>query len=223
MIACILMALSAQVYETGFLAVDGVYNSELIAPYDILEHSRYRNPDRYFRCFVVSPDGRAITTAEGMRIEADYSFANCPKLDVLVIPSAEHSMDSDLENKALIDWVAERADQARVVMTLCDGAFVLAATGRLNGLNATTFPADQEALAKRFAEITVHRDLSFVQDGKYITSVGGAKSYDPALFLTEMWFDQATARRTGQGLVIDWQLESLAHKRIGPLPGHSDP
>ncbi len=212
------ISIQAQVYETGFLVVDGVFNSELVAPFDILEHSRYRDPQRFFRCFLVSQDGQPIKTAEGLRIEVDYSFANCPDLDVLVIPSGEHSMDTDLENDVLMQWVSTRVKQARIVMTLCDGAFVLAATEQLNGRYATTFPGDQDAFAEKFPLIKTQRQLSFVHDGKFITSVGGAKSYDPALFLTEKWFSKAIAERSAQGLVIDWQLDKLAHQSHGQFP-----
>ena len=71
-----LFALS-QVYDVGFLVVNGVYNTELTAPYDILEHCRYRDPNRYFRCFLVSPDSGHVKTAEGLVLQVDYSFETC--------------------------------------------------------------------------------------------------------------------------------------------------
>ncbi len=204
--------------QTGFVVVDGVYNSELIAPFDILEHSRYRDADAYFRCFVVSSDGKPVKTAEGLTIHADYSFENCPPLDVLVIPSTMTSMDKDLEDGPYMTWVRARVDQARAVITLCDGAFPLAQTGRLNGRQATTFPGDQQRFAEMFPKIEVHRDAWFVHDGKFITSVGGAKSYEPALFLAHRWFDEAFAKRLARGLVIDWDLAKIPHKTFGKLP-----
>ena len=207
-----------QPIQTAFLVVDGVFNSELMAPLDILQHSTYRKNDHYFRTFLVSPTGKPFKTVEGLRIEADYSFANCPKIDVLVIPSTETSMTKDIEPGPYLAWVKKAVAQARVVITLCDGAFPLAQTGSLNGLNATTFPGDQEALAKRFEKVLVHRDVWFVQDGKFITSVGGARSYEPALYLAQRWFDETYAKRLAQGLVIDWDLSKIPHKHFGSLP-----
>ena len=207
-----------QKIETGFVVIDGVYNSELIAPYDILEHSKYRKRDRYFNCFVVSPKGAPIKTAEGLTIKAHYSFETCPKLDVLVIPSTMTSMTEDLKPGIYMDWVTQKVKEARVVMTLCDGAFPLGQTGQLNGLNATTFPGDRDRFAKAFPQVKVHYDAWFVQDGKFITSVGGAKSYEPALFLAHQWFDLAYAKRLARGLVIDWDLAKIPHKVFAPLP-----
>jgi len=204
--------------ETGFVVIDGVYNSELVAPLDILEHSRYRDADAYFRCFLVSPDGKPIKTAEGLTIHADYSFKNAPKLDVLVIPSTMTSMDKDLANKAYMDWVRANAEAAASVITLCDGAFPLGQTGLLDGRQATTFPGDQDRFAEMFPKIQVHRDVWFVHDGKFITSVGGAKSYEPALFLAHQWFGEAFAKRLAQGLVIDWDLARIPHHSFGAAP-----
>ncbi len=205
--------------QTGFLVIDGVYNSELMAPFDILQHSTYRDRDTYFRCFLVSPEGKPIKTAEGLTIHSDYDFAGCPKLDVLVIPSTVTSMKEDLQDGPYMDWVRQRVAEARVVITLCDGAFPLANTGKLKGLNATTFPGDQDRFAEMFPEIKVHRDVWFVQDGKFITSVGGARSYEPALFLAQEWFDLAYAQRLARGLVIDWIPAKIPHKTFSPLPG----
>jgi transcriptional regulator GlxA family with amidase domain len=209
----------AQKINTAFVVVDGVFNSELIAPLDILQHSKYRNQENYFYTFVVTPDGKPVRTAEDLTIHADYSFTNCPDVDVLIIPSTEHSMGKDLENKVYMDWIKAKVQQAKAVMSLCDGAFPLAATGALDGLQATTFPGDQDAFEKKFPQIAkVHRNVWFVQDGKFITSVGGAKSYEPALYLTHLWFGEDIAKRTAQGLVIDWDLTKIPHKTFGKAP-----
>jgi transcriptional regulator GlxA family with amidase domain len=57
----------------------------------------------------------------------------------------------------------------------------------------------------------VHFEASFVVDGKYITSVGGAASYEPALYLVERLYSREYAVRTAKGLVIDWDLRKVAH------------
>jgi transcriptional regulator GlxA family with amidase domain len=197
--------------SAGFLAVDGVYNSELMAPYDILHHSVFRDSLSHIVPFVVSPDGKPVTTFEGLEIGAHYSFADAPAIDILVIPSAEGSMSADLENEKLISWIRETALDAKYVITLCDGSFPLAATGLLDGLNVTTFPADRDALRDMFPTLTVHYDANFVVHGKYITSVGGALSYEPALYLLESEYSVENAVETANGLVLNWDLASIAH------------
>ena len=101
----------------GFVIVDGVFNSELVAPMDVLQHTIFHT-DPGMRVFVVAPTNEIITTFEGLKIVPDYSFEDAPDIDVLVVPSAKHSMDSDLENLELIEFVSIRGQKAKYVMSL---------------------------------------------------------------------------------------------------------
>jgi len=132
--------------QVAFLVVDGVYNTELTAPYDIFQHTIFHAPPG-MKVFTVSPDGEMVTTFEGLRLEPHHSFETAPKIDILVVPSAEHSMDSDLD---------------------------------------------------------LRRGVSFVHDGKAITSWGGARSFDPAMYLADHLYGEAATQGIGRGMVISW-------------------
>jgi transcriptional regulator GlxA family with amidase domain len=187
----------------GFLVVDGVYNSELMAPYDVLQHTIFHTQPG-IEVLTVSPDGKPIRTFEGLTLVPHHSFATVPALDVLVVPSAEGSMGKDLENEALVRWVRETGQKARFVVSLCDGAFVLAQAGLLEGRAMTTFPGDQDAYAARFPKHDLRRGVSFVHDGPMITSEGGAKSYDPAMYLVALLYGDKVAQGVGRGLLLPW-------------------
>jgi transcriptional regulator GlxA family with amidase domain len=199
------------ILQAGFIVTAGVFNSELFAPYDVLEHSRYRDSDNYIACWVISQTGEELRTAEGIIVKPHHSFESAPRLDIVILPSGENSMEGDLANEAFITWIRKAIDDADWVMSLCDGAFPLAATGHLDGRVATTFPGDRERFAAAFPKIDVRFDLRFVVDGKFITSVGGAPSYEPAFWLVEHLYGVEHAQRTGQGLVVDWDADSIEH------------
>ncbi len=191
--------------RAGFLIVDGVYNSELVAPYDIFHHTPFHTtPLPGIEVFTVSPDGRPVTTFEGLVLTPHHSFADAPQIDILVVPSAEGSMDRDLENETMMRWVREVGARARFVVSLCDGAFVLAAAGLLDGRAVTTFPGDQDRFAEMFPGLDLRREPSFVHDGPALTSQGGAKSYDVAMYLVDHLYGEDVARRVGRGLIIPW-------------------
>ncbi len=202
------------ILSAGFVITDRVFNSELMAPYDVLHHSIFRDETHYIEPFIVSEDGRPVTSFEGITITPHFSFDTAPEIDILVIPSASGSMTSDLENERYISWLSEAVSKAEYVITLCDGSFPLAATGSLNGRVATTFPGDREAFAETFPEVDVRFDVRFVRDGKFITSVGGGMSYEPALFLVESLYGREHAELTAEGLVWNWELESVPHSAI---------
>ena len=201
----------AGVLTAGFVALESVYNSELMAPYDVLQHSVFRDSVNYIAPFVVSPDGHPLTTFEGITITPHHSFATAPPIDILVIPSTEHSMDADLADDVFMEWLTAAVRAARYVITVCDGAFPLAATTLIDGRSVTTFPADRERLARMFPHVDVRFDADLVVDGKFITSVGGARSYEPALYLVEALYGRDHAGRTAEGLVLAWNLADVPH------------
>jgi transcriptional regulator GlxA family with amidase domain len=187
----------------GFLIVDGVYNSELMAPCDIFQHTIF-HAEPGIEVFTVSPDGQPVTTFEGLTISAHYSFEPAPPIDILVVPSAEGSMGADLENAPTMAWVAEVGGSASYIMSLCDGSFVLAAAGLLEGRAVTTFPGDQDRFAETFPSLDLRREISFVHDGQRLTSQGGARSYDVALYLVDHLYGTKAVTGVAAGLVIAW-------------------
>ncbi|MEZ4847994.1 MAG: DJ-1/PfpI family protein [Bacteroidia bacterium] len=163
-----------RVLNVGILIMEGVYNTELTAPMDILHHTVFHT-EHGMKVFTIADSIHPITTFEGLRITPDYGYMNdsFPAIDVLVVPSAEHHLDTDLENKTMIQFVRETGEKALYVMSLCDGAFVLAKSGLLDQSESTTFPGDIEKYKQTFPHLTVHQNVLFVHDGKFITSAGG--------------------------------------------------
>jgi transcriptional regulator GlxA family with amidase domain len=199
----------------AFLVVDGTYNTELVAPMDVLQHTVF-HMQHGIDVFTVAPSRDTVTTFEGLRIVPDYGFTtdSIPPVDLLIVPSARQSMDADLANEALIDFVRTRGREALYVMSLCDGAFVLAQAGLLDAHVCTTFPADVERFRETFPDLAeVREGLSFVHDRTVITSQGGARSFEAALYLVELLYGRDIALKIGTGLVIEWDLASVPHYR----------
>jgi putative intracellular protease/amidase len=189
--------------RAGILIVDGVYNTELAAPFDVLQHTRFHTQPG-MEVFTVSPDGKPLSTFEGLKLTPDYAFANAPAIDILVVPSTRGSMDADLQNQALIDWVRKTGGQARNVVSLCDGAFILAKAGLLQGIPATTFPDDYGRFSQQFPGVDLRINVSFVDAGKVITSQGGARSYEAAMHLVDRLYGRQVAEGIGKGLLVPW-------------------
>lgn len=200
-------------YNVAFLIMDGVYNTELTAPYDIFQHTIFRDSIKAMNTFLVANTLEPITTFEGLQIlpHFDYLSDSLPSIDILVIPSAEHHLDSDLEDKKMLDFVRQAANEAQFITSHCDGAFVLAEAGLLRDKISTTFPSDIAAMRERYTDHDIREEVLFVHDGKYITSAGGAKSFEAALYLCEYLYGAEVAQRLAKGLVIDWKLEEVPH------------
>jgi transcriptional regulator GlxA family with amidase domain len=200
-------------YNVAFLIMDGTYNTELTAPFDIFQHTVFRDSIKPMNVFTVANTDNAITTFEGMRIIPDFNYVNdsLPKIDILVVPSAEHHLDTDLKDDIMLNFIKKVDKEALFVTSHCDGAFVLAKAGLLNDAVSTTFPRDIDAMREMFPDLDIRKDVLFVHDGKYITSAGGAKSFEAALYLCEYLYGKDIAKSLAGGLVIDWNLDKVKH------------
>jgi putative intracellular protease/amidase len=210
--------------RAAFLVVDGVYNTELMAPFDVFHHTAFHAKPG-IEVFTVSPDGRPIQTFEGLQITPSYSFANTPPVDILVIPSTRGSMDRDLQDAPLIDWVRRTGSQARHVLSLCDSTFVLARAGLLDGVPATTFPEDYGRFSQMFPGVDLRVNVTFVDAGKVITSQGGARSYEAAMHLVDKLYGRQVAEAIGRGLLVPWppDPDTMTARIVEPSDGTSAP
>jgi transcriptional regulator GlxA family with amidase domain len=181
----------------GILTLNGIYITETAGALDVYHHV----PADKLRVVLISDTDKQLTTYEGMPFEANYTIDNAPKLDVLVVPSGAGSLNKDLKNQRVVEWVKQEAKSVKYVTSNCEGAFVLATAGLLNGKNVTTFPTDRADLQKRFPETHVE-DQRFVVDGNLVTSAGGLASYEESLWVVEQLFGKQEADRIGAALVF---------------------
>jgi len=210
----ILPVAEGESFNAAFLIIDGVYNSELMAPYDIFQHTIFHT-EGGIKVFTIAPEKDTVTTFEGLKLIPDYAFDDTyPDIDILVVPSAEHNMDLDLENDLLIAFVSTIGAKADYTMSLCDGAFVLAKAGLVERKISTTFPSDIGKYREMFPHLEVKEGLTFVHDGNLLTSAGGAKSYDVALYLVHHLYGFQIAKNVGKGLVIDWDPADYQFLRV---------
>jgi transcriptional regulator GlxA family with amidase domain len=101
-----------------------------------------------------------------------------------------------------LEYVRAAAARARRTVSVCSGAFVLAAAGLLDGRRATTHWARAADLARLYPRVRVEPDRIFVRDGAVWTSAGITAGIDLALALVAEDLGEAVAKRVAQQLVV---------------------
>ena len=150
---------------------------------------------------VVAREAPAITTSAGVTLAVDpLPQADAP-LDTLLIAGGE-GVQAAAADPLLVDWVRERAGRARRVASVCTGAFLLAATGLLDGRRAATHWSYCADLAQRFPAIRVEPDPIFVRQGDIWTSAGVTAGIDLALALVEEDLGHQVALAVARYLVV---------------------
>ncbi len=126
------------------------------------------------------------------------------KTDLLVIPSLSYDYDNVIkENQELINWIRNQYKNGAEIASICTGAFLLAATGLLEGKTCSTHWNAAADFRRLFPEITLQTDkLITVEPGIYTN--GGAYSFlNLILFLVEKYFDRQTAILCAKVFQID--------------------
>jgi transcriptional regulator GlxA family with amidase domain len=150
---------------------------------------------------VVAQGGEGVTASAGVAIAAGPLTQHDETLDTLLVAGGEGA-EAAAENPVLVEWVRQRAMQARRIASVCTGAFLLAAAGVLDGRRAATHWMYCAKLAQRFPAVSVEPDPIFVCDGPVWTSAGVTAGIDLALALVEEDLGRSVALAVARYLVV---------------------
>lgn len=151
-----------------------------------------------FKLYTVGASTAAIRTTgnhhPGMAITPDYSFDNAPEPDIVVVPAQRGA-------PGLSAWLRKVHERHTTIVSICTGAFKLAAAGLLDGKTATTHHGATQDLATRYPKLQVVSGVRFVKaDDKIYTSGGLSAGIDLALHLVEQRYGRAVAQQTAKVL-----------------------
>lgn len=153
-----------------------------------------------FDLYTVSDSRNPIHASGGMQIVPDYTFADAPRPNVVVIPA------EGPDSARMVDWLHTMVSQSDVIMSVCNGAFNLAETGLLNGKKATSHHSAYTRFQKQFPEVIVQRNMRYVQADPEIFTAGGLSSgIDLALHIVELYFGRAAAEDTALAMEYEGQ------------------
>ena len=149
---------------------------------------------------VASVEGGPVTSESGLTI-VTVPLAEVGAVDTLVVAGGS-GVRAACDDEALVGAVAALATRARRVVSVCSGAYVLAAIGLLDGRRVTTHWARARGLAARHPEIDVDPDPIWTCDGNIWTSAGVTAGIDVALALVEDDLGVEVAEQIARWLVM---------------------
>ncbi|MDO6811147.1 DJ-1/PfpI family protein [Zobellia galactanivorans] len=169
----------------GLLMYDGVLQSEVIAASDVFAKPT-EDGQQLFNVVSIAETENPITTEEGMHFVPDYTFKNCPKLTALFVPSA-YDMYAQVHNDKIVNFIKGKNKETEYIVSNCAGAQLIGESGIADGYKIVTWIGGGEQLQKDYPKLKVQDDstVTFVEDGKFLSSNGNLASYISALNLLE--------------------------------------
>lgn len=202
------------------LAIPPVIGFDLTIPVQVLPSGRGANDERLYQVSVVTPTNEPAMTTHGYAIAPSAPVDALRTADTVVIPGTRNPAIRDEgrldePTAAALDLVPDDARR----MSICTGAFAMAAAGWLDGRTVTTHWQSADELARRYPRVTVDPDALFIDDGDVLTSAGLAAGIDLCLHLLRRDHGTAVANKAARYLVVPaWRDGGQSQFIEAPLP-----
>ncbi|MFF9410204.1 GlxA family transcriptional regulator [Streptomyces anandii] len=198
------------------LALDGVYPFELGIPSRILGAARGR-----YEVLTCTVDGRPVRTNADFSVTVEHGPEVIGTADTVIITSMPEDRIPGELPEPVAAALARIPAHARVV-SICTGAFVLAAAGLLDGRRATTHWHVAERFRRAFPRVTLDPDVLFVEDGRFLTSAGAASGVDICLHLVRQDHGSAVANFVARCCVVPpFREGGQAQYIVQPVPEYA--
>jgi len=181
------------------LVYDGLCAFEFSCAAEVFGLARPELGPDWYR-FETCSRGRSVSSQYGMRMRAANGLERLLAAGTIVIPGWQ-GIDVPVP-QAILDALRGAHARGARLLSICSGAFVLAATGLLDGRRATTHWRYAEALQRRYPTICVDPNVLYVDEGSVLTSAGSAAGLDLCLHLVRRDYGSAIANQVARRLVI---------------------
>lgn len=155
-----------------------------------------------FNVFLVSEKGDVVMARGGYSVNPSYGFHNHPEIDVLIVAGGVHNRE--MSKARVLDWIAEQAKKAKLVASVCTGAFLLAKADVLTNENVTTHWQDIPDLRRSYPNLTVHEARPWIDAGTVVTSAGISAGIDMSLHLVSRLYGSELAEKTARQMEFAW-------------------
>lgn len=205
----------------AFIIGRGAETIDVVGPWEVFQFAFRPSPGtmsmedmELFQLYTVSDSKEPVRLTGGMQIIPDYTFANAPEPKVVVVPATTTSPE-------LLDWIRKMTKRSDVVMSVCLGAYQLAAAGVLSGKQATTNAGAYADIQKKYPDVHFLLNRRWVQSDPVIfTSGATGAGIDLALHIVELYFGHDVAARAAGSMNYpgkDWEGDGTDSLKR-PLP-----
>jgi transcriptional regulator GlxA family with amidase domain len=177
-----------------------------LAPLTVFEISEMTPHPPPYDIHLLSERGGPARSSCGVTVETE-AFGD-PTFDTIIVGAITSFVMPPPSNANTIDFVREAAKTSRRAASFCNGAFVLAEAGLLDGRSATTHWLQASRFRARFPKVKMEEDRIFMIDGPIWTSAGMTAGFDLVLAMVDSDMGPQVAQEVAR-------LLGISQRRIG--------
>lgn len=189
--------------KVALVGFSGVQSLDLVGPLEVFAMANEFAGRTVYEPILTSPAGGDLRCSSGLRLAGLLPLAELPEdLDTIIIAGGAEPELRAAGNSGIVEWLSQRAGSSRRVASVCTGAFVLAATGLLDGRRATTHWNACDQMRSFRPAVQVEPDAIYVADPPFFTSAGVTAGIDLCLAFVEMDCGAELALSVARNLVL---------------------
>ncbi|CAN5459041.1 DJ-1/PfpI family protein [soil metagenome] len=194
--------------RVAILMFDNVEVMDFAGPFEVFGVSALPDGTKLFDVYTVARLSKPVMARNNLSVNPDYSFGDCPRPDILVVPGG-FGTRREKHNPAVLDFIKQQTEHAERVLSVCSGALLLAKAGLLDGLHATTHQGALAELRGDAPTATVLDGARVVDNGKIVLSAGISAGIDAALYLVGALHGPDQAKETAAYMEYDWRYHAV--------------
>jgi transcriptional regulator GlxA family with amidase domain len=191
----------------AILIFDDVEVLDFCGPYEVFTVTGRVHSEKAFHVCTVAEEDQPVTACGGLNVNPDCTFSSCPQPGILVVPGGSGTR-REMENPTLIEWIRDASRKADLTLSVCTGALLLARTGILRGLVATTHHGALQHLRELAPDADVVSDQRVVDNGRIVLSAGISAGIDASLHIVARLLGMEVALKTARQMEYEWGPQS---------------
>ncbi len=201
----------------AIVVYDGFTPFELGAACEVFGDDRWVAPgDPWYRLFVCGDNAAPVAADSGFQILVPHGLERLSTVETVIVAPTYRP---DEVPESVYEALRQAHARGCRILSLCGGAFVLAAAGLLDGRRAATHWTECDELARRYPLVSVDPGVLYVDEGNILTGAGSAASIDLCLYIVRQDYGSEVASQLARQLVVPPQRDGGQAQFIEkPLP-----
>lgn len=194
--------------NVGILVFDDMETLDFAGPFEVFSITGQREGEGMFNVFTISEKEGPVVAVNGLSINPHYRMDTSPEIEILILPGG-FGARKVIQQENILQWIKGTAEKATLVLSVCTGSLILAKTGLLEGLKATTHHECIDLLKELAPNTEVYTDKRFIDNGKVLVAAGISAGIDMSLYVIEKLLGRNQAMDTASYMEYPYWNKSV--------------
>ena len=194
--------------KTAILAIEGATSFSVLGSYDMLTKINKVGDQEstYFEPQLIGVKDKVVKSSSGHPFICEGTVQENNRFEIIILPSCDGDIFNTIEtNNELLPWLIRQYEEGAILTSVCTGAFLLAATGLMDGKKITTHWAYFQLMNQRFPDVLIETSKNIVDHDRLICAGGGTSFMHLVMYLISKFYGHDVASLCSKYMLVDME------------------